>query len=263
MLTLFLRSTQHRRMAFASAVAASALLMSACAGGEVGSEPDAENPINAAIEVVIDVAAEPITGVGPRMETPIELEVPDGAQSLSVEFRCEGSEGFLVEYGDPMIDGIGSFFGDCNTESSFTWPIRPNIRPALFVLVDTEAEWTMVPTLSAVPFVSDPAVEADCAGYVEVISAYHNADSGYSFYDAVTADEWAERVETAGLLLTALIDSAESELVESFQSILEGVSASGVEAGQALMRAADDMRDVQRACDRNHTPMYIQAEFGG
>lgn len=197
------------------------------------------------------------------MEAPIDLVIPERAESLSVEFRYAGSDGFLVEYGDPMIDGLGSFSGECGVDTAFTWPIRTGIRPALFVLVGADAEWTITPTFSEAPFVSDPAVEADCAAYVEVISAFHNADSGYSFYEVLTVEEWAERIIAAEEALDTLIDDAQSALVDSFLGIQDGITGPGVETGRALSSAADDVRDVQRACDRNHTPIYIQAEFGG
>lgn len=258
MLTLFLASAQHRRVAVASTVAAAALVVTACAGGveTAESEPAGEAPI---LEI-IDATPPVLTGVGPTLEKPIMLDIPEGSYSFHIEFDCEGPGVFTVEFGTMLEATAGSHRGECSSRSDFVWPITEAFRSSLRIFVHDDASWTLTPAFSPMPFVSDELVGADCAAFIPVASALSNADIGYRYYNAVDEDEWRERIALATAELDALVASAESELKDAFADVRATL---GGDVGLAFDSAYDAVTTIHTACSRNHTAVYYMAEFGG
>ncbi len=258
MLTLFLRSAQHRRVAVASTVAAATLVMTACAGGVDTAE--SESMGEAPILEIIDATPSVLTGVGPTLEKPIMLDIPEGSNSFRIEFDCEGPGAFAVEFGTMLEATAGSHRGECSSRSDFVWPITEAFRSSLRIFVHDEASWTLTPSFSPMAFVSDQAIGADCAAFIPVASALSNADIGYRYYNAVDEDEWRERIALATAELDALVASAKSELRDAFTEVRATL---GTDVGMAFDSAHDAVTTVHTACSRNHTAVYYMAEFGG
>jgi hypothetical protein len=238
MLTLFLRSAQHRRVATAE------------------FEPTGEAPI---LEIA-DATPSVLTGVGPTFEKPIMLDIPEGSNSFHIEFDCEGLGEFTVQFGEMWEATAGSHRGECSTSSDFVWPITESFRSALRIFVHDDASWTLRPSFSPMAFVSDQVIGADCAAFIPVVSALSNADHGYRYDNAVDEDEWRERITLATAELDALVSSADSELKDAFTEVRVTL---GTDVGMALDGAYDAITTVHTACSRNHTAVYYVSEFGG
>lgn len=243
-----------------------ALALAGCVA-EATPEPVVDAPPAAtAGEETAQFSAEPLVfdGSGPAFDPSLVAPIPPASASMAVDFQCNGDAGFSIEFGDAMLLGQGIMRGACDgVASTFRWPVTEGSTGSLRVVTAEDAEWSLVATFSDDEFVADDAVGADCAAFVPVYSAFTNADSGLSFYEAFDEAEWALRVADAQAAVTALIGGAQSSLAEPLAEFATVVGRDGIVPGEALEGTEASLEKLMTACDANHTPLYVTAEFGG
>ncbi len=237
-----------------------ALVLAGCATPVASPSGGVERPATPAVVIL----AEAVTGTGATEFPGVEFPIPAESRSVVIEFSCVSDEGwFTVELGDSMMLGQGVLDGPCDGAHELAWPIVDRTTETLHVGVADGEEWTAVPSFSTGEFVFDTALTADCEAFSGIYSALTNADDGYGHYDAFGVEEWAARVEGAVDDLAALAAQSGSRLAELFAQAPQ----IGDGPGQALSDLQRDwgtqLSEIGRACNVNHTPLVINAEFGG
>lgn len=241
-----------------------AVALSACTspGGPVPAASDTPSQSPAAAPFA--EKGEPVSGVGPTGFPGIDFPLAAGAKSVTIVVECTGGTTYSVELGDSMGLGQAPLEGVCDGETTLAWPIVERTGPTLVVNAQDGVEWTATPTFSTEEFAYDAAITADCEAFASIYSELFNADAGYTYYQAIDADEWAVRVAGAEPRLRALVADAESDLGERFARLESTVSDPGREVGYAITRAGNDIvMEIARACNVNHTPLITTSEFGG
>lgn len=239
-----------------------ALGLTGCATGTVGAAPTSASPTPEPTVVVTE--GEPVTGTGPTEMAGAPLTIPEGAQSVTIVFECEGPGETVVELGDSMRLEQAVLHGPCDGARELSWPLTDETEPVLSVMIPEGVAWTATPTYSTAPFVYDEAVTEDCATFADLYSALMNADSGYTNYDAFGQDEWTERVDDAVGHLAELAVTAAPALADAVAGVHATVSGPEREVGHVLTHeAVDAIGMVSQACDANQTPLILTGEFGG
>jgi hypothetical protein len=265
MLTVAGRRTAHGRRVFViAATVLTGALLASCTGGEAHTEPvpDATPgpPTEPPVLELVEPAPAAMSGRGSAYDPALVLDIPEGSQSLRIDFHCAGPGDFSVSVGSGQAVFGGSHYATCDGASDFTWPITETFRTTMAIVADPRATWTATPTFSSAPFVPDLSVSADCDATSPVLSAFSNADLGYTVYSAFDETEWRSRIARATAELDALIASTQSSLRLPLVDLRSQLSTV---AGSSLERAHDSIGAVHRVCNRNHTAIYYVAEFGG
>lgn len=263
MLTLSERRRHRRGLSFAVALAAFAVALTGCATTPPGDAEHTSVLSEAPVDVALDLDADAVTGAGSSEFLGVDFPLPDGSQSVTVVFECEGTERFTVELGDSMMLGQAPLTGTCGAPAELAWPITEQTRPKLTVFVANGAQWTATPTFSAGEFAFDDALTADCGAFALVYSEFSNADGGVTFYDAIDDEEWTVRVDEATSELGALAESAQSRVSTVIAGAYATVSDRTPTVGESLAGVERQIAEIKHACDLNHTPLIIRGEFGG
>lgn len=254
----------HPRPALGAAAAAFAALVLMLTGC-TPAEPEADPTPTPTAETVVEVSTTGpvITGTGPTEPYPgVDFPLPDHARSVTIDFECDGGTNFHLEVGDPMAIGEAALRGTCDGITSLTWPVTEETAPTLFVWTPEDVEWTATPHFSTAEFVQDEAIAADCEAFSAVYSALSNADIGFTEYQAFNDAEWNRRVDAAIVELETLADASETTMAESFDTLLAWVRGDGHTPG-ALVTDVSLIDPISDTCNTNHTPLIVQAEFGG
>lgn len=242
-------------------IAMTAIALSGCASSDAGttSESAPATPDSSATAVI-----ESVSGQGSTEFPGVEFPIPDDAQSVVVDFECVGGGNYSVELGDSMMLGQTPLSGPCDGTAQLSWPVTERTGPTLHVVVSDGARWVATPRFSAAEFDHDTALKTDCEQFSDVFSALMNADSGYTHHGAFDAAEWASRVDQAATDLGTLAASAQSTLGGAFARLQTIVTASSRTVGAVLTETArGPIDEISRACEINHTPLILKAEFGG
>lgn len=240
-----------------------ALMLAGCA---TPAPHDAAPAPSATQEAVVaeDLGGESLSGTGPTAPFPdgLDIVIPAGAQSVTVDFECTAGM-YQVELGDSMMLGQSPLSGACGAMQELAWPLTEKTDPVLHIAVSDGVEWTVETRVSTAPFVRDETVTADCETFSEIYSALVSADTGYSFYQTVDAEDWQARVDQAGTALSDAADAAASDLGEQFSAVAAVVSAPTRTAGNSMAGAEEAIAAIHLACNRNQTPVVTVSEFGG
>ena len=259
----------HRRRARVAGslpllLALSAVVLPGCVGGASaageGSPSSEPSPSPSILE------SEPLSGVGQTEPTNVPFPIPDGAQSLSLTFECDGGpdDQFSVELGDSMVSEQGIMHGQCGDQQEFSWPITTSTESILLVWAPEGVSWVATPTFSTEPFVSDAALTADCGAFAEAYSALMNADQGYTLYDAFDEAEWNDRVDGAVADLADLAATGSPTIVDAVERVRANASSPDRVVGTVLTDGTlAAIGEVSDACNRNHSPLILMGEFGG
>ncbi|TQJ30284.1 hypothetical protein [Microbacterium sp. SLBN-146] len=239
------------------------LLLSACTSNGDAAPAASSTPTESPSTVSFE-KGETVSGVGPTTYPGVDFALAEGARSIAIEFECSGGATFYVEVGDSMALGQAQVEGSCEGATTLAWPITDRTGHTLGVTLPDDVAWTATPTFSAEEFPYDAAIEADCEAFASVSSELSNADMGYTYYEAIDADEWAARIAGAEPRLRALVEDAESELREQFGALESVVSDPGRQVGHAITAAGYEiMAEISRTCNVNQTPLITMGEFGG
>lgn len=261
------RRPVRTRMATALLLAVLMLGASGCASsaGNATADTASPSPEPSASVSVTAAAGEAVSGNGPTESFPgIAFPIPDDARSVVIDFECAGGGHFTVELGDSMMLGQAPLSGICDGPTRLAWPVTDRTGSTLGVGVAEGVDWVATPTFSSADFVYDPALTAECERFSQVYSALTNADAGLTHYQAFDEAEWTARVDQAAADLGTLATSAQSALGESFAQLQAIVSDSSRTVGFSL--SADTqapIATINAACNTNHTPVIVMAEFGG
>ena len=206
----------------------------------------------------------PVSGSGPTGFPGHDFPIPADARSVVIDFSCEGDGMFSLELGDSMMLGQAPLGGACGESTALSWPVTDRTGPTLSVGIEEGVDWVATPAFSTEEFATDAAVAADCAAFIDVYSAFVNADTGYTSYRAFGEDEWVDRVDRAAGELGTLAATAQSSLAESFAGLHQAVVDPARTVGAVLSPAADErIASIHRVCNANQTPLVVRSEFGG
>jgi hypothetical protein len=238
-----------------------ALMLAGCATSQAAAPAPSGTE---EVEVAQDLGGESLSGTGPTAQFPdgLDIVIPTGAQSVTVDFECTTGR-FGVELGDSMMLGQTPANGTCGGLQQLAWPLTEQTDPVLHITVGDGVAWTAETRFSTAAFAWDDAVTADCETFSEIYSALINADTGYSFYQKVDAEEWETRVDDAAAALSDAANAAKSDLGEQFSALAAVVSDPSRTVGNAMAGAAAPIDAIHLACNRNQTPIVTVAEFGG
>lgn len=264
-----------RRAAIAAAVGTAMFALGGCATADAepvaadaitleAPPPAAETPEPTATPTdPPTLPADLLNGVGTGATEALEVSVPDGSRTITVDFTCDGEGGFSVEFGDSMALGQAILSGPCDGDHEMTWPLLPESQRTVNVWASDGTPWEAVVTFSPDPFDENPAVTAECAGFSDVLSQLQSADDGYGFYAAFGSREWYDRVDVATFDLAELHESSVTDLAPAFAVILEILRERDRVAGGAMEDVWSEYGTISHICDQNQTPLVILAEFGG
>jgi len=239
-----------------------ALALTGCSA-PAASEVPSPSPTTSQAEPTA-IAAAPVSGTGPTGFPGVDFPIPDDARSVTIDFECADGV-YTVELGDSMMLGQGPLFGTCDGVVPLSWPITERTGPTLSVGVADGVDWSATPRFSTDEFAYDSALTADCERFAGVYSALMNADSGYTHYSAFDETEWAARVDRATEELATLASTAKSDLAASFRMLESMVRDPDRAVGAAASTVAfqEATGGISQACNANHTPVILSAEFGG
>lgn len=257
------RLASRPALAVSAALLALTLGLSGCATTPTAtSDP---SPVPAPVAEPKLMPADPLSGTGPSGQFPgDEFPIPTDARSLVLEFACEGGSFFQVEIGDSMALGQDPLTGSCDGSTELAWPISSRTQPTIQVWTGDEVEWVATPTFSTAEFVTDEALAADCSGLVDVYSAITNAEEGFVTYKAFGREEWTTRMTDAIDALKALAAASTSNVSSDLATISQGLPVlDDVEPGQIRSDLYSQLDPIGRRCAMNHTPLVVNAEFGG
>lgn len=253
-----------RGIMLAGGIAALAIALSGCGAASDGPTADATPTPTVTAEVVaVDLSAEPISGVGPTWPHPgVPFPVPEGARSVTLDVECTGGERFEIGVLTAMsLDNV-QLARTCTGLQSLDWPVAKSASPTLYIWVPDGVAWTVTPHFSADEFETDETIAAECAAFGEIYSALMNADQGYGTYQAFGLDEWTARVDAAAADLDELAASSETSMAPGFTQLLEMMRSPERIPGEISTGVIlNDL--IGDACGVNHTPMVVNAEFGG
>lgn len=188
--------------------------------------------------------------------------IPAGAQSVTIDFECTTGD-FQIELGDSMMLGQSPLGGTCGEVQQLAWPLTERTDPVLHVAVEDGVEWTAETRFSTAAFRADEAITVDCATFSEIYSALVSADTGFTFYETVDADDWQSRIDAAAAALSDAAETAQSDLGEQFSAVAVVVSDRSRTVGNSMAGAEAPLAAVHRACNLNQTPVITTSEFGG
>ena len=204
-----------------------------------------------------------VSGVGSAGFPGVAFPIPGDAKSVVISFVCDGSDPFSVELGDSMALRQSPLGGTCGEPVELAWPILPATGETLSVMVTGETAWSATPTFSTEEFAYDRALEADCTAFADVYSALTNADSGFVHYGAFDETDWRTRVDAATQELAALAAGSSSGIRVELESMSTALAETGRVPGQSMAGTEAALGRVTVACNANHTPLVLSAEFGG
>lgn len=252
-----------RRLLLVLSAAAAVVLTGCGVTGPVGTAPPSTPPAESAeVIATVSVTGPALRGTGPSPDAPgLDLRVPEGTRSVTVDLTCEGGGPFHVELGDSMMLGQALLRGTCDGTTTLAWPFTAETAQTLSVWVLDGVDWEAVPHYSTAEFESDPALTSECAAFAAVYSDLSNAELGYTEYRAFGADEWTARVDAAAADLDALVARSETTLGPALTEVLSVARSAGRAPGSILAAAVID--PIGAACDTNHSPLILTAEFGG
>jgi hypothetical protein len=241
-------------------IALAAIVLSGCAVASTTPPTTTPEPTQ---EQAFDLSAEPLSGTGPTEPHPgAEFPIPDGARSVTIDVACEGGSPYTVEVGDAMAMNQAVLDGTCDGTTSMAWPLSEDTRPTLSIWLPDGVAWTATPHFSADAFVTDETIAAECAAFGEVYSALMNADQGAVNYKAFGTDEWTARVDAAAADLEELVDSSRTAMAPGFARLL--AIAQSPDRAPGSVTAGLNIADlIGPDCGLNHTPLVLNAEFGG
>nr|WP_201470424.1 hypothetical protein [Microbacterium hydrocarbonoxydans] len=246
------------------------IALSGCTGASTGdstaptSSATPEAPAQAVdVDVAADLSAPPVSGTGPTAPFPgVDFPIPEGARSLELDLVCASDARITVEVGDSMATGQAVLEGTCGAAAqTMVWPISEKTSPTLNVWAPEGVAWTATPRFSTAEFVTDETIAAECAAFGDVYSALMNADQEYRHYQAFGLDEWTSRVDAAAADLAALANSSTSTMAPGFAQLLATLQSPDRVAGEVSIINPNDL--LGDACAVNHTPLVLNAEFGG
>ena len=265
-----------RRAGLSLVIAATAaLLLTGCVSTAVEAGGEARPTEKAAVTAPAPSPSMPpapavistqlISGVGPRAEDGVPLDVPPGTRSVLVHLSCDPAERFTAELGDSMMLGQAPLSGPCDDARTLAWPWEARSTGVLTLWMAPEAEWEASVTNSSEPFPQDPVLVSECETYSNVYSQVTNADAGFGFYAAFDADEWNRRVDAAASLVDTLASSSTSVLAPYFRSMHTVLAErspipGGMTEVQEFWQGANPISEI---CATNHSEVYVLAEFGG
>lgn len=257
--------TATRPTLLATTAAALMLVLAGCGvTGPVGTASPSPSASEADAVATVAVAGPALTGTGPSPASPgLDLSVPDGTRSVTVELTCSGGGPFHVELGDSMMLNQAPLRGTCDGTTTLAWPFTEQTAPTLTVWVLDGVEWEAVPYYSTAEFHRDEALVADCGSFAEVYSAITNAEQGLTLYGAFDEDEWTARMDDATADLDALVATSQSTLTPAFAEILTIVRGPDRQPGSLVPAITPAISPIGSACDANHSPLILTAEFGG
>lgn len=243
------------------AVAIMAFGLSGCA--TAAAEGPGSTPMPTPSASAPSLVAEPVSGTGPTGFPGVDFTIPAGAQSVVVDFECDGGGVFTVELGDSMMLGQAAPSGTCGVAAGLAWPITEQTGATLSVMVAEGVQWSATPAFSTEAFTFDDALTRECEEFASAYSALMNADVGYGMGE-VDAAEWTARVDEAAEQLEVLVDSAESELVTAFSQV-HGIAVDPARTMGAVVMGggASPFDEINTACNTNQTPLVLKGEFGG
>jgi hypothetical protein len=205
-----------------------------------------------------------LSGHGSLDGTTVDLDVPEGARSVTIDFTCEGDTGYLVDIGYSQLGELATLRGQCGKAHEMAWPLDDTMQKTLTVSLADDVAWKATAHFSTAEFAFDEKVTADCALFADVYSAFMNADSGYTNYHAFDADEWADRVAVATRTLDRLAATSRSSLHDPLTELSTVLDAGGQRVGSVLSGGIGaPITQISELCDKNQTPMILTGEFGG
>lgn len=237
----------------AAGLLAAALSLSAC----TASAPEPA-------EAVQNVAAESwptveMVGSGSGENS---LSVPEGAQSLQIEFACVG-ERFTLDAG-----AATSRSGGCQGTHSYLLPVpKQQGLLQLFVFVPGEGHFALTAAFSTEVSTPDPHITDACEKLSEYTSLYLNADQGYQRGE-VSAEEWRTQIDLAVAIVTELQETATGLIGLEVPALVAGMSSAAVVPGYFHEpRSATEMDAagtiVSAVCSDNGSELVISAAYGG
>jgi hypothetical protein len=250
-----------------AAGAALAVALTGCAYDNVGAAPEPTVSAPSPSQSPVTWTAEPISGRGSSQGLLPDdaLSVPDWARSVVMEFTCAGGAGYVAEIGNSMEQGHGPQMGTCDGTHELSWSVDESTGATLRMSLPPEVEWSALPRFSSEELVFDKAITAECERISAIYSALMNADDGLLHHRAFGTAEWGARVTQAAADLDALASSSETSLAEPFRQLHETVIAPEVVPGMLRGIPASDpsFAAIGEACNANHSPITMSAEFGG
>lgn len=256
-----MRAARGRMLA--GAIAALTIALGGCSAPSTAPTTSSATPTPQAEAVAVDLSAAPISGVGPTEPHPgVAFPVPEGARSVTLDIECPGGERLVISVMTEMSLENVVLERTCTGLQSMVWPVAESASPTLYIWVPDGVAWTVTPRFSVEEFERDETIAAECAAFGEIYSALMNADQGYGNYQAFGLDEWTQRVDAAAADLDRLAASSETSMAPGFARMLELMRSPDrvpgeISTGVILNHLIGD------ACGVNHTPMVLNAEFGG
>ncbi|WP_194764484.1 hypothetical protein [Microbacterium sp. UFMG61] len=262
-----MRAARGRMLA--GAIAALTIALGGCSAPSTApstaptSSSAAPTPTPTPEAVVVDLSAEPISGVGPTEQHPgVAFPAPEGARSVTLDVECTGGERFVIGITTAMSLDTARLERTCTGVQSMIWPVSKSAAPTLYIWAPDGVAWTVTPRFSADEFETDETIAAECAAFGEIYSAVMNADQGYGTYQAFGLDEWTARVDAAAADLDRLAASSETSMAPGFARMLELMRSPDRVPGEISKGVIlNDL--IGDACAVNHTVMVLNAEFGG
>ena len=257
---------RYARAALAAGVLA--LLLSGCTSTVAGeSTPDLPPSATAAEQLPGETlsgrgVAAPAPGMGGGMAE-VPVNVPTGANSVTIDFGCAGGGMFFLEFGDSMMLGQAPLTGTCDGMRQLTLPLTKRSGSSLHITVPENTRWVAQTKFSTESSPNDAALAEECETYAPIYSALFNADIGYTHYTAFDSAEWTKRVDGASAELEQAGQDSGSILADVFDDLHAIVSDPARSIGSALEGSDDATTLISRVCDTNQSPVVVMAEFGG
>ncbi|PWC08464.1 hypothetical protein [Mycetocola zhujimingii] len=196
-------------------------------------------------------------GTGPWSEM---IPVPNGANSIEIDFVCTGGIFSLAMGGQMQEDRSGS----CGGTRSYHLPLLDSRKRLVSVFVADDAAFALTGSFSASVVEPDPAITSDCDDLSSIESSLFNARSGLDAGD-VSLDEWTASVEQAHTDLAALSQTASGLLAMPVAQL--STATDGRYTTREALDASSEFRIgstlASQICEDNGTPLTILDEYGG
>lgn len=251
-----------KRSAFPAAlVALAAVALTGCTlTGAAGAPPESTpTPTDA-----VALAGERWSGTGTGAEIRLDYEVPEGAQTMVLKLGCTGEFNSFPAHFDLQIVPLERFrTGTCDGIRQWEFAV-PEIKQPLLLSLPADIGYVAELSFRADPPSTDAAIEADCAAYSPIQSAFFNADVGFRNY-GLTEQEWRDRITEASRTLESVAADSTSLLSAPLTATSEAVSAEAIAPGGLMSVAGywDAHQLIASICVNNDTQLITFGEFGG
>ena len=256
-----MRRSKSALLVCAAGVLAAALSLTGCTEA---APTDAPTPVASTTDAVdsAEWSAVSMTGVGGAEES---FDVPEGAESLQVEFACLGKDSYFTI---SLVAALSSDrSGGCEGTRSYRLPLEGTGPLMLSVTLPEDSHFSLSAEFSAEAFSPDAAIAAACAEMSTMLSLIYNADAGVDA-GAVTAEAWQAQIDEAVLVATELETTATGLIGMQAPIIRAGLTAPEVVPGYLSNHQPPTSMDVAlnfttATCNDNGSSITISAQYGG